>query len=76
MKSERLEFVQKYIVKIQTFLLSGDEIRSLTDDSGQSITYDRDGAWKRLQELQREEANLLNPKRYRKHINLSDAFGN
>ena len=72
--SDRLQFIQQMIVKLRTFLLSSDPVRSITVD-GISASYDHEGARKYLQELEREERNLLNPKGYRKHIDLRNAFG-
>jgi len=76
MKSDRLEYIQQRIIQLRTYLLSTDEILSISIDGAGTTVYDRKGAREELKELEREEANLLNPKGYRKHIDLSDAFGN
>jgi hypothetical protein len=70
----RLQFVQEMIVSLRSFMLTSSPVISLTDDSGQSISYDRKGAWDMLKELEREEKMIMNPTGYRKHIDLRNAF--
>ena len=62
------------IIKLRTYLQNSEPILSLTDDSGQSITYDRKGAKEYLKELEKEEQNLLYPNRWMRSIDLSKAF--
>ena len=71
----RLEYIQQRIVQIRQFLLTSGETLSISTDGAGSTTYDRKGAREELKELEREERNLLNPKGYRKHIDLRNAFG-
>ena len=70
----KLEFYQGMIVKLRTFLLTSEPVVSLTDDSGQSITYDRKGAFEMLEYYERQERNLLYPNRWMRSIDLSQAF--
>ena len=62
------------IAKLRAFMLSSEPILSLTDDSGQSMTYDRKGAWEMLQQLDLEEERLVRPRRFMKHVDLGNAF--
>ena len=62
------------ISKLQTFMLSGDPVTSISIDGGGAVSYDRKGAWEMLKELQREEQNLLNPDRWMRSIDLSQSF--
>ena len=55
--------------------MSSDPVVSLSVEGGGSATYDRKGAWEMLKELEREEQRLTKPRRYKKQIDLSDAFG-
>ena len=73
-KQEKLQFVQAMIIKLRMFLLTSEPIVSLTDDSGQSMTYDRKGAREYLAELEKEEQNLLYPNRWMRSVDLSRAF--
>jgi len=73
-KEQRLQFVQAMIIKLRTYLLSSEPIVSLTDDSGQSMTYDRKGAREMLKEYEKEEQHLLHPNRWMRSIDLSKAF--
>jgi hypothetical protein len=73
-KEEKLQFVRAMITKLRAFLLSSEPIVSLTDDSGQSITYARKDAWDMLQKLEQEERNLVNPNRWIRSIDLSQAY--
>ena len=75
MNTERLEFIQSMIAKLRAFYLSSEPIVSLTDDAGQSITYDRKGAWEMLKELEQEERNLLKPRRLVSGVDLRNAYG-
>lgn len=61
------------IIKLRTFLLTTDAVTSISVD-GMSASYDRKGAWDMLKELEREERNIVNPNRYRKHVDLQHAF--
>ena len=75
MDTERLQFKQDMIVKLREFFRSSEPVISLTDDTGQSITYDRKGAWEMLEELERQEQNILKPRRLVGGIDLRCAFG-
>ena len=73
---QRLQFVQQMISNLRTFLLSNDPVVSISVTGGGSATYDRKGAWDMLKKLEREERNLLNPNRWMRSIDLSQAFYN
>jgi hypothetical protein len=73
-KEEKLQFVRAMIVKLRTFLLTTDELISMSIDGGGAVSYDRKGAWERLKELELEERNLVNPNRWVRSIDLSQAF--
>ena len=75
MNTEKRQFNQKMIVKLREFLLSSEPVLSVTDDSGQSITYDRKGAYEMLKELEHEEQKMLKPRRWVQSIDLGGAFG-
>ena len=70
----KLEFYQGMIAKLRTFLSTSEPVVSLTDDSGQSITYDRKGAFEMLKYYERQEQNLLRPNRWMRSIDLSESF--
>ena len=72
---DKLQFNKEMIVKLREFLLSSEPVLSVTDDSGQSITYDRKGAYEMLKELEREEQKMLKPRRWVQSIDLGGAFG-
>jgi len=69
----RLEYIQKMIIKLRTFLLSTDPVTSVSVD-GISASYNRKDAREHLKELEREEQNLVNPNRWMRSIDLSKAF--
>jgi len=70
----RLEFVQAMIAKLRTFLLTTDEVYSISIDGAGTTVYDRKGAREQLKELEQEEKNLLNPHRWMRSIDLSQSF--
>ena len=74
MDTDRLEFIQGMIAKLRAFYMSSEPVLSLTDDSGQSITYDRKGAWEMLKELEQEERKILKPRRLVGGVDLRNAF--
>ena len=71
----RLEYIQTRIVQIRQFLLTSGETLSISIDGAGTTVYGRKNARDELKELEREERNLLNPTRYRKHIDLRGALG-
>ena len=75
MNTDRLEFIQGMIAKLRAFYMSSEPVLSLTDDVGQSITYDRKGAWEMLKELEQEERKILKPRRLVGGVDLRGAFG-
>ena len=72
---ERHQFRQQMIDKLRAFLLSSEPIVSLTDDSGQSMTYDRKGAIEMLKEYEAEERRFLKPRRLVSGVDLRGAYG-
>ena len=74
MNTDRLQFIQGMIAKLREFFLSSEPVLSLTDDSGQSITYDRKGAWEMLEKLEQEERKMLKPRRLVSGVDLRNAF--
>ena len=73
-KEEKLQFVRQRIAQIRQFLLTSGETLSISTDGAGSTTYDRNGARAELKELEREERNLVNPNRWMRSIDLSEAF--
>ena len=63
-KETKLQFVQKMIVKLRTFLLTSEPVLSMNVEGGAAVTYDREGAREMLKEYEKEEQNLLNPNRW------------
>ena len=73
-KEERLQFVRQMIVNLRTFLLTSNQTTSISIDGAGTTTYDQKGAREYLKELEREERNLVNPNRWMRSIDLSEAF--
>jgi predicted Rdx family selenoprotein len=73
-KEERLQFVRQRIAQIRQYLLSSGETQSISIDGAGTTVYDRKGAREELKELEREERNLVNPNRWMRSIDLSEAF--
>ena len=73
-REEKLQYVREMIVKLRTFLLTTDEVQSISIDGAGTTAYDRKGAREHLKELERQEANLLRPNRWMRSIDLSQAF--
>ena len=74
-REARFQNVQAMIIKLRTYLLTSEPIVSLTDDSGQSITYDRKGAIEMLKEYEAEERRFLKPRRLVSGVDLREAYG-
>jgi hypothetical protein len=72
--SEKLQFIQQRIAQIRQFLLSNNNITSITTDDGMSTTFDRSGALAELKELERQEQRLLHPGGWMRNIDLSEAY--
>ena len=73
-KNDRLDYIQKMIVKLRTFLLSTDPVTSVNVD-GVSVSLNRRDAREHLKELEQEERNILNPRRMMNRVDLRGAFG-
>jgi hypothetical protein len=72
-KEVKLLYIQERIKQLREFLLSNNQIASLSVD-GMSVSFDRDSALEELKELERQEMNLLNPNNWMRSIDLSRAF--
>ena len=73
-REQKLEYVRAMIDKLRAFLLTTDEVHSISIDGAGTTVYDRKGAREYLKELEREEKNLLNSNRWMRSIDLSQAF--
>ena len=72
-KEEKLQFIRQRIKQLREFLLTNNQLLSLNVD-GMSASFDRAGAVKELQDLERQEMNLLKPNNWIRSVDLSRAF--
>ena len=73
-KEEKLQFIRQRIKQLREFLLTSNQVLSLNVD-GMSVSFDRAGAIKELQDLERQEMNLLRPNNWMRSVDLSQSFG-
>ena len=72
-KEEKLQFIRQRIKQLREFLLTSNQVLSLNVD-GMSASFDCAGAIKELQDLERQEMNLLHPNNWIRSVDLSQAF--